>query len=148
MPISKAIIDANIGVYSVLNTPHSTQAVAVIQYCMKREMGLFAPVLWWYEVASVLHRYLFDRIITESIADEALEILFSELTVQPVEDLYRPAFDWASRLKQRSAYDGFYLAAAEHLEAEFWTADQALVNNARQLGVAWIHWMGEITANQ
>ena len=57
----------------------------------------------------------------------------------------RSAFDWATRLRQKSAYDGFYLAAAEQLGIELWTADQALVNNARQVGANWVHWMGELT---
>ena len=56
----------------------------------------------------------------------------------------RIAFDWATRLRQKGAYDGFYLAAAEQLGAELWTADQALVNNALQVGVSWVRWMGEL----
>jgi predicted nucleic acid-binding protein len=41
-------------------------------------------------------------------------------------------------------YDGFYLVAAEQLGAELWMTDQALFNNARQVGVNWIHWIGEL----
>jgi hypothetical protein len=40
----------------------------------------------------------------------------------------------SNRLGQSKAYDGFYLALAEQSNAEFWTADQCLVNSARQLG--------------
>ena len=38
----------------------------------------------------------------------------------------------------------FYLAAAEQLGAELWTVDQALVNNAQQIGASWVHWMVEV----
>jgi predicted nucleic acid-binding protein len=58
--------------------------------------------------------------------------------------LRQAALSWATRLHQKAACDGFYLAAAEQLGAELWTADQALANNARQLGASWVHWMGEI----
>jgi hypothetical protein len=36
------------------------------------------------------------------------------------------------------------LAASKQLGAELWTADQALVKTAQQIGVSWVHWMGEI----
>jgi predicted nucleic acid-binding protein len=51
--------------------------------------------------------------------------------------------DWASRLEQSKAYDGFYLAAAGQVGAELWTADQRLRNRARQLGVSWVHLIDE-----
>ena len=148
MPTSKAVIDANIGIYTVINTPHSAGAVKVMTYFQRQEISLFAPRLWWFEVTSVVHRYLFDRVITKNVADEALDILLADLIIQPVENLYRSAFQWASRLGQKPAYDGFYLAAAESLGAEFWTADQPLVNRSRQIGLSWVRWMGEITADE
>jgi predicted nucleic acid-binding protein len=77
-------------------------------------------------------------------AYSALELLTKEWGIQRIEVPERSAFDWATRLHQKAAYDGFYLAAAEQLGAEFWTADKALANNAGQLGVSWVHWMGEI----
>jgi predicted nucleic acid-binding protein len=109
----------------------------------QRGSQLFAPRLWWYEVTSVIHHYRFAELISDSMAYTALEILTTQLGVQPVDVPVRAAFDWATRLHQKAAYDGFYLAAAEQLGAELWTADQALVNNARQKDASWVYWMGE-----
>jgi predicted nucleic acid-binding protein len=81
-------------------------------------------------------------LISEETAYTALNLL-GDLSVQPVEVPTRAAFDWATRLRQKPAYDGFYLAAAEKMGAEFWTADRALANNAHQIGAGWVHWMGE-----
>ena len=39
-------------------------------------------------------------------------------------DLDRLAMDWAERLNQTVAYDTQYLALAEQLGAEFWSADR------------------------
>lgn len=142
---SSVVVDANLAVYSVLNTPHSATALRVMDHWAEQSFELFAPSLWWFEVTSVIHRYLFAGIIPDTIAYRALELLTMRLGVQRVETPVRNAFDWASRLRQKAAYDGFYLAAAEQLGAELWTADQALVNNARQNSVTWVHWMGEIT---
>jgi len=105
---------------------------------------LFAPRLWWFEVTSVVHSYQYARLISNAIAYSALELLTKEWGVQRIDVPERSAFDWATRLRQKAAYDGFYLAAAELLSAELWSADKALVANAGQLRVNWVHWMGEI----
>lgn len=140
---SPVVIDASLGIFSVLNTPQSEMATRALEQLVRREMAFHAPWLWWFEITSVIHRYRFDGLISDAIAYSALDILTGDLNVQPVEVPVRSAFDWATRLRQKSAYDGFYLAAAEKSGAEFWTADQALVNNSHQLGVSWVHWMGE-----
>ena len=142
---SSVVIDANLAVYSVLNTPHSLLATRAMELLAHRGSQPCAPGLWWYEVTSVIHRYHFAGLVSASTAYTALELLTVELGVQSIEVSVRAAFDWGTRLRQKAAYDGFYLAAAEQLGTELWTADQALVNNARQVGANWVHWMGELT---
>jgi predicted nucleic acid-binding protein len=67
-----------------------------------------------------------------------------EVQTQPIDlSLCRAALNWASRLQQRRAYDALYLALAERMQTEFWTADKRLANAAQQLGVTWVHWIGE-----
>jgi predicted nucleic acid-binding protein len=141
---SSMVIDANLAVYSVLKTRQSLVASRVMEQLTERGCQPFAPGLWWYEVTSVIHRYRFAGLISDITAYTALDLLTVELGFQQVDVPVRNAFEWATRLRQKAAYDGFYLAAAEQLGAELWTADQALANNARQLGVSWVHWMGEI----
>jgi predicted nucleic acid-binding protein len=141
---SSVVIDANLAVYSVIKTPHSMTAARVMDHLAQRGCEPFAPGLWWNEVTSVIHRYRFAGFIPDEIAYQALDLLTVNLGVQKVDVSVRIAFDWATRLSQKAAYDGFYLAAAEQLGAEFWTADQALVNNVRQTGISWAHWMGEV----
>lgn len=141
---SSVVVDANLAVFSVLKTPHSAAAAMVMDHLARHGYEPFAPGLWWYEVTSVIHRYRFAGLIPAATAYKALELLTVGLGVQQVDVPVRTAFDWATRLRQKAAYDGFYLAAAEQLGAELWTADQALVNNAQQVGVSWVHWMGEI----
>jgi predicted nucleic acid-binding protein len=138
------VLDTNLAVFSVLKTPQSAAAVRALEHLTQDGREPFAPGLWWYEVTSVMHRYLFAGLITEATAYQALELLTTGLGVQQVNVPMRAAFDWATRLRQKAAYDGFYLAAAEQLGTDLWTADQALVKNARQIGISWVHWIGEI----
>ncbi len=141
---SAVVIDANLAIYSVLKTPHSPLATRVLELFAQRGSQPCAPGLWWYEVTSVIHRYHFTGLISDSTAYTALELLTVELGVQSIDVPARAAFDWGTRLRQKAAYDGFYLAAAEQLGSELWSADQALVHNAHQVGANWVHWMGEL----
>jgi predicted nucleic acid-binding protein len=143
-----AVIDANLAVLSTLNTPVTVQARRVMEHLLDRRVSLFAPRLWWYEVTSVVHKYLYDKLLTPALADQTLSILLG-LAIQLVDEddrLCRAAFHWATRLEQRGAYDGFYLAAAEQLNAEFWTADRKLANSANRIGVNWVRWMGGLSS--
>ncbi len=49
----------------------------------------------------------------------------------------------SERLGQARTYEAQYLALAEKLGVEFWTADQRLVNGARRIGMSWVRWVGE-----
>lgn len=140
-----AVIDASLAIYSVINSPMTAQAAAIFDHFQENRTRLYAPRLWWYEVPSVVHKYLFDGLLTEAYAEEALTILLN-LAVNRVDEddsLCRSAFSWATRITQKPAYDSFYLAAAELLDADLWTADQRLAQRARQLGIDWVHWVGE-----
>ena len=76
-----------------------------------------------------------------SEAEARLETL-ARLGVQlvpPTPELDRLALRWAGRLGQTVAYDAHYLALAETLGCDFWTADRRLAEAA---GVSWVHWIG------
>ncbi|MFH1927834.1 MAG: type II toxin-antitoxin system VapC family toxin, partial [Chloroflexota bacterium] len=76
--------------------------------------------------------------ITSAEGQQALA-LAQRLDVQlfpPDEAQTTLAFDWTMRLKRAAAYDSFYLALAEALRSELWTADKRLSNAA---GVSWTH---------
>ena len=52
----------------------------------------------------------------------------------------RQAFDWTLRLNRAAAYDSYYLALAEALECDLWTADRRLLN---AVDLPWVRWVGE-----
>ena len=80
-----------------------------------------------------------------SEADTRLEAL-THLGVQlvpPTLELNYLALRWAERLGQTVAYDAHYLALAEVLGCDFWTADRRLAKAARA-EVPWVHGIDEI----
>lgn len=131
------VLDANLIAALVLPLPYSEAAAARILEWKRRGTALGAPALWSYEVGTVLRRAVAAGILPAERLDFALEQLW-RINIRSVldsQDLQRRALAWAERLGQSKAYGGAYLAAAEALGAEFWTADQGLAHAA---GVAWV----------
>lgn len=139
------VIDANISLAQVLPLPYSLDVVRQMDVWRMQRSRLVVPALWEYEVASGLRRACMLGMLTPDQANEALEIIlgmaFEVVVGTPAG--HRRALLWAERLGQARAYDAQYLVLAEQIEAEFWTADRRLVQSARQLHVAWVHWVGE-----
>ena len=107
----------------------------------ERDVPLYAPTLWQYEVTSTLAKLVHFREITKEVSEEVLEMALAlDISIiAPDESICRKALDWTYRLKRASAYDSFYLALAEHLQGDLWTADRKLV---RVVGLGWIHYAG------
>ena len=57
-------------------------------------------------------------------------------------DLHVRAWELATKLNRPTAYDAHYLALAEELGCEFWTADTRL-HNAVKDTLSWVHGLGQ-----
>ncbi len=138
--MTRRVIDANVAVALALRYPYSEAVTRHLLTWQEAEDELFVPSLWQYEVVSVLRQAVFAKMISPEDALDALDAIFAlQLDeVAPSTVTHRLALVWAERLNQASAYDAQYLATAEHLGAELWTADRRLVQRAQQLGVPWV----------
>lgn len=142
---SAVVIDAGVGILQVIADPLSDQVDARWNEWVREAVSVCAPRLWLNEATSVLYKIFKQNLVSEDRGREAFDALL-DLNVELYEadtEACRQAFDWATRLNQYQAYDGFYLALAEQLDAPFWTTDRRLVNRARQIGVNWVFWVGE-----
>jgi len=100
---------------------------------------LAAPALLYYEVANALYRYQKLGFLGPS----SVKLAFEAALALPVRlhgeaDLHWRALELAERLSLPAAYDAHYLALAEGLGAEFWTADGRLAR-AVQASLPWVH---------
>ncbi len=145
MSRSAAVLDAGVAVLRIVTTSARPAATVLWDRLLRDAVPLYAPRLWAYEVTSVIHKYLFDRILTGEESESVLRVVFTfgVNLVQEDEALCLEAFRWATRLNQKPAYDAFYLALSERLGADFWTTDSRLWNNAQQAGVTWVRSMFE-----
>jgi predicted nucleic acid-binding protein len=98
-----------------------------------------APTLLPYELANALYRY--QKL--DYIGAAEVELAFRAALALPLElhgepELHLRALELASRFSLPAAYDAHYLALAELLEGEFWTADGGLAR-AVQSSLPWVH---------
>ena len=100
---------------------------------------LTAPTLLYYEVTNTLYRYRRLGLMSTSSVRLALKVAFSlPLRLHGDVSLHRWAVDLAERFSLPAAYDAHYLALAEWLGGEFWTADRRLTQ-AVQAELPWVH---------
>jgi predicted nucleic acid-binding protein len=100
---------------------------------------LAAPTLLYYEVANALYRYQKLGYISTSAVELALKAALAlPLELHGGPDLHWRALELAKRFDLPAAYDAHYLALAELLEGEFWTADGGLAR-AVQPSLTWVH---------
>jgi len=135
----KLVLDANLIASLAIPLPYSAAATDQILAWKRQGVILTAPSLWSYEVNTVLRKAIVTGYLSTSQLDEALSQIW-QLNVQAVPatlDLHRKAQVWAEKLGYSKTYDCDYLAVAQSLQADFWTADRRLVQAARQAGVDW-----------
>jgi predicted nucleic acid-binding protein len=139
------VIDANIAVNTVTATTDSLRRFW--EKVDQEQITPCAPRLWMSETTSTVRFSVFQKTITLEQAEDILRTingLHIEL-IDEDEELSLRALELAGKLGQSKAYDAFYLALAEKLVAEFWTADERLYNRCRKdLKLSWVHWIEEL----
>ena len=102
---------------------------------------LVAPTLLYYEVANALYRYIVHGELLPQEAAEALDAMLRlDIILYGDAALHRRALELAARFSLPAAYDAHYLALAERLGAELWTADRRLTN---AVNLPWVRWAAE-----
>ena len=144
--MARRVIDANLAVASVVPLGYSDQARQLLHKWLEVGDELFAPTLWEYEVVTSLRKSIVGKAIRpERVVPALVEVFQLGVYIVPQTlDAHIRALEWAQRIGQIVAYDAQYLALAEDLEAEFWTADKRLAETAQQAGATWAHWVGEM----
>jgi predicted nucleic acid-binding protein len=135
------VIDANATLGLFLRLPYSQKVEKWMRERQAEEAKLVVPTLWEYECLSGLRR----AEALGQISSEQTEWLFEKLfalelhRVEPTLELHRASLHWAEKIGQAKVYGAQYLALAESLSAEFWTADKRLFHAAQELGANWVH---------
>ncbi|GAB4500214.1 MAG: hypothetical protein OHK0052_16310 [Anaerolineales bacterium] len=131
------VFDASVAIKALFRNPLQAHCLALmVQFDTLKPV---VPALWVYETTSALTKAVHFGHITAQQSLEFqtyLESLEVELIV-PNATQTRYAIDWTYLLKRANAYGCYYLALAQSLTCDFWTADQ-------NFDLPWLHWIGDL----
>lgn len=125
-------VDASFMIRLLEAGSHAAPPVRLWLEWHEAKSAIVSPTLLPYELANALRRYV---VRGDLVASEAVELLDSclGLGIQLIgdRDLHRSALRIAEELALAATYDAHYLALADRLGAELWTADDRLIRAAR-----------------
>ena len=118
------VVDASLAVKWLVREPHTEEAVALGRAWARSGVTLAAPYLLPIEATNVLHRRVARGQMSLERASGLVDFLLSMgIELRGELALHFRALELAGALGQRAAYDSHYLALAEALDCEMWTAD-------------------------
>lgn len=145
---SWVVTDSSILLATVLTETYSDAAEALVQSWEQSGMKIAAPTLLRYELVAVIRKHVARGALTAEHGLEAREKLLSQkISFYLNSDLLRRGYELATRFNRPTAYDSQYLAVAERLGCEFWTADERLYNALHQ-DLTWVKWLGNFSPPQ
>ena len=145
-PSKMIVVDANMAVRAAIHGESSSAYLARFERWHEENVPVCAPAFWEAEAVSAIRQYAYRMEITSPEAHEAVDVFFDlRVEVVPLDkELCQSVLRWTAKIHQSKVYDSLYLALAERLHADFWTADKKLADAARTAGAKWAHWAGEV----
>jgi predicted nucleic acid-binding protein len=132
---SALCIDASV----VIRIVTSDAATNLWESWMADEIKIVAPSLLYYEVTNGLYRYYKAGIYPPEAVETTLRAALAlPIELVTVSDLHPRAKEIAMRYNLPATYDAHYLALAEWMEIDLWTADMRLVNSLKPFKVKWV----------
>ena len=119
------VVDANVAFKWLVEEEDSDKADAILQSWERRGITPVAPLFMPFEVVNALHRRVSRGELSVETAAYLIEShLMPQIQLHPSPYIHRRALELASQLGQGAAYDSHYLALAESLDCQMWTADE------------------------
>ena len=137
------VVDASVTVKWLVNEVHSENAHALARSWAQAGTQPVAPYLMPVEVANALHRRVVRKEVSVEAAVHLLEgLLASGIEFREPPRIHSRALELAEQLQQGAAYDAHYLALAETLDCDLWTADERFYRSSNALSTR-VKWLGE-----
>jgi len=126
------VVDANLAFKWVVKEEYSDKAEALALEWHESGTQLVAPYFMPVEVTNILHqRVRRSEMNLEEVMRLIEKLLSAGIELHHSLDIHRRALELANELGQGAAYDCHYLALAESLDCEMWTADARFYRVAR-----------------
>ena len=137
------VVDASVAVKWLLEEENSDRAARLAHGWSREGVTVVAPYLLPAEVCNALHR----RVTARFLSGQQAVLLFETLTSARISlaeppRLHTRALELADHLRLPAVYDSHYLALAEIIDCEMWTADERFYR-AAAARFPRVHWIGE-----
>lgn len=128
------VVDASLILKLVLPEPYSATAQTLWMAWIASDTEICAPCHLEFETVSVIRNRVHRNLLTAEQGAAAYHALMAlEVTLMHPGTLHEGAWAFAETYHRPTAYDAYYLALADELDCEFWTADDRLVRAAVNL---------------
>ena len=140
------VVDANLAFKWLVTEVHTDEANNLGRLWNSQGIRVAAPNLMPVELTNALHQRVVRGELTVAAATQRLaSLLSSGLELHQPPHVYGRAMALAGQLGQGATYDAHYLALAETLGCELWTADGRFYRVVHP-GIARVRWVGETKA--
>ena len=137
------VVDASVVTKWLVDEDDSDKAHALLEAWDSAGMRPTAPGFLPAEVTDALHRRVVRSDLPVEEAAVLLARLASRVELQEPSGIHGRALELASELGQGAAYDCHYLALAEALDCELWTADERF-HRAASAAFPFVHALSEV----
>lgn len=126
------VVDTSVAFKWIVTEHDSELADALLLSWYESGTRLIGPAMLPAELTNAVHRRIQREELTQEQGAAAVErFMQMELEIRETASLSPRALELANQLRQGAVYDSYYLALAETLDCEFWTADEKLHQAAR-----------------
>ena len=145
---SYVVVDASLAIKWVLREPYAEEALALASEWAAGETRPIAPYLLLVEATNVLHRRAALGHISPSQAQQLLTgFLNMGIGVRESPQIHLRAIELAQELQMPAIYGTHYLALADIMECDLWTADKRFFNSVKERQPR-VKWLGEFEAGR
>ena len=140
------VVDASLAFKWLVKEIYTAEANALGRSWNSQGIRIAAPYLMPVEVSNALHQRVGRGDLTLEAATQRMKnLLSSGLELLQPAHLYGRALELASQFGLGATYDAHYLALAETLGCDMWTADQKFFRAASPVARS-VRWIGETDA--
>jgi predicted nucleic acid-binding protein len=144
--MSRVVVDTSLAVKWLFVESYSMEARWQLVDWVQRGVDRVVPSWFGCEIANVLYRRVWASMIAVPAAQQHYRDLLQQVTIQEFEPtIGTRAIELAHLLGQQASYDSHYLALAERLGCELWTADERFWRQVSPHDPR-IKWIGNVSA--
>ena len=127
------IVDTSLAVKWVAVESDSHLAILLSEFWSRARIVVSAPDLMPFEAANALYgKAYWGHVAYDEARDVMANLMAIPIVYHQSASLHSRAMELAEMLGQNMVYDSFFLALAEFLDCEFWTADKRFYNAAQK----------------